>query len=229
MNDESNPGNESQAQVSNTETTQPDPIQNVKAEMNRKFDNLTNELRSIASKLSTPPQQTQTQPQKKKLADLAITDEDAFERELETRVAEKASTIISQHQTAQAKQQAVIGSLVAEFPELSSADHDLTKRAVEIHNTLSDEERANPAVAYKLAVQNAAIELGIRPKSKRTQSSEDFSLGSSSGPRPGRKPAGSDIDPNTEAFAQMLGLNTSDPKVKERLKARSKRQYGKWE
>jgi len=210
--------------------TQPDPTQNLKAEFNRKFDNLTNELRNIAARISTPPAQQQPQPTKKKLADLAITDEEAFESEVSSLVETKASKIIAEREERLTKTNQILASLTQDFPELTSGDHELTKRAVEIHNSMSPDEKANPAVAYKLAVQNAALELGIRPKSKRSsESGGDFSLsGSGSGQR--RSQGGKkDLDPATEQFAQLMGLDTSDPKVRERIKQRANRAYTKWE
>jgi hypothetical protein len=124
-----------------------------------------------------------------------------------------------------AKQNAMLGQLAADFPELTSTDSALTKRAVEIYNALPEDERTSP-MAMKVAVKDAALELGLRPKSKRNASENTGDgLMPTGGGSAVRKPQGgkAELDPVTEGFAAALGLNTSDAKVRERLKKRSER------
>ena len=104
----------------------------------------------------------------------------------------------------------------------------LVAAAVEIYNALSPEDKTSPT-AYRLAVKEAASDLGVLPVRKRKQSDDDSYLASSSSspegkPSSRRSAKEDEIDTKTIAFAKMVGLNTDDPKVVENLKQRSKRQ-----
>lgn len=203
----------------------PDRVKNLQSEFDRKLQNVTAELQRIAAAIPQPAPQQQS---KKKLAELAYSDEDGFERELDSRVEAKAAAIVENMTAKQARQNAVIQDLYKDFPEIGDMENPLTKRALEIHASLSAEEKGSP-MAYKLAVKDAALELGVKPKSKRAANNdESFQLGGGGNPPPRKQKE--DIDTATTDFARALGVDVSDVKVKERLKNySSRRNWNKFE
>lgn len=211
--------------------TQPaaDEIKNVKAEFNRKIGNLeqTNaqllaQLQQLTSKLSPPKPATESKVS-------VFDDEEAYAARIKAETAAEIRREMDARNSQQAKQATVIQSLMQDYPELQDMSHDLTKKAVELYNSLSDEEKSHP-LAYKAAVRDAAAEMDIKPKSKRrTSESDDFTM-SGSGSGAGRQKREPEMKKETLQFAEAVGLNIKDPKILERLKARHNRKsYLTWE
>ena len=123
----------------------------------------------------------------------------------------------------------VLSQLGSEYPELNDANSDLTLKSVEIYKRMSERDRSS-SMAFKTAVRDAAADLGILPKNKRKSTSgegPDIGSGNSSSQSAGNsQPRSKKLDDKTLAFAKLIGLKTDDPKVVERLKARSQR--AKW-
>jgi len=205
-----------------------DPIKNLKAEMDRKLSNLqqTNEalIKQVQAMIQPKPAASST-------ASSAKLEDVWFDKpeEAASRIEERVLTKISKQQETAAKSNATIGQLVSEFPELSDNNSDLTKKAVEIYSSFSEDEKSSP-VAYRAAVREAAMELGVSPKSKRQASSEDdtFSIGGSSSSREDRR-AAKQMDQATLEFASIMGLDVNDKKVVERIKAKTKRNFNRYE
>jgi hypothetical protein len=228
--------NQEQTPETTPETNQAeDKLFNFKKEVERKMGNLEQTNAQLAKLIET---MTATAAQAKPVAAADTTnikrasvfeDEEAYTRS----ILEEANNIVdkklSSVQAKQTEQQTLIAALVADFPELNSSDHQLTKSAVETYNKLSDKEKASP-IAYKLAVQQAALELGIKPKAKRSQDeTDDFVIAGGSGAM-SKKPRQNEMDERTLAFAQLMGLDTSKSEVKDRLKKRAARKtYNNWE
>lgn len=228
------PENDNQSGVEGGES-----LTNVKAEFSRKLSNIeakyaavesTNAqlmatLKSMAEPKSAPVAQS-------KLEDVWFDKPN----EAASRIKQEAKAEVMQEINAQnsriAKQNDTLSQLVAEFPELSDGNHDLTKKAVEIYANMSSEDKTSP-LAYKAAVREAASDLSIMPKSKRKYEDDDYSIsggGSSSvrSERPRSDRGG--IDKATEEFARLVGVDIDDPKVKERIKSKhNRRTYNKWE
>lgn len=209
-----------------------DPLVNLKAELSRKMSNSEAKLAEFAktqeillsklNELTTPkaaPKATETE----SLSDLMYSDPERYAAVIQERAEQRIMGQISKQQSQMAKTQSVLSELQAEFPELAHADHELTKKAVEVYNSLPEDERSS-SLAYKVSVKQAALDLGYKPKSKRP-ADEEPSFGSSSG-RSARK--SNKIDGATEQLAAMFGINTSDPKVKERLVKASQREWNKY-
>lgn len=224
---------------------QPDPIKNLKGEFNRKFENTNQQLMAIAEQLNylntsmrsqqvaatAAPQQVQKVPD-------PLTEPDQYaayvEQKVEQRVSKKVET--------QQKKNAELASLASSYPELQKADSELTRAALQAFATLSDDEKLSP-MAYRLAVQSAAAELGILPAHKRAQLNQQansqaapnndegdapFMTNSSNNNQANsgnRKPGGKkqDVDQKTIEFAKLLGRDVNDPKVIEGLKKASAR------
>lgn len=226
----------------------PESITNVKGEFNRKIGNLEQQVSSLveSNKALLGQIASMAKPAASAAAAASASDEDT---EIEKQWFDnpgKAANLLTQKVTRQVSQQVAtaaeannrktttIAELVEEFPELRKTDHPLTKRAVEIYNGLSEGDKSSP-IAYKAAVNQAALEHKVQPLSKRDESDEadDFTLsgnGSSGVRQEGRRSRKDDIDPATAEFARMVGVNVDDPKVKERMKNKhGRRTYNRYE
>lgn len=213
-----------------------DPIHNVKQEFNRKLGNFESKISALEQTNAALIQQLQglAAPRQepassKSLNDVWLDNPEAAA----TMVAEAAEARVMSKLTAQAQESNTIAQLTSEFPELSDNNSALTKRAIEVYGSFSKEDKKSP-VAYKAAVREAAMELGIVSSSKRSQYEDDVSIKGQGSTRnrqeQSRSKRGSEVDPDTAEFARLVGVDIDDPKVKERIKARhSRRTYNRWE
>lgn len=210
-------------------------IKNLQAEMNRKTSNLDSKLEQINQQLQqlsllgnniqTPQNiNTNTRPD-------PMLEPEAYERYIE----QKMEARLNDRFSIQQKQQSEIAGLVSNFPELSDGSSELSQAAVRAYNNLSPQEKAAPG-AYKLAVQGAALELGILPKSKRSENSKPKSnesddigaRGSNEGRNSGSRNKSQKLDDSTLEFARLLGKDVNDPKYVERLqKAATRTRWSK--
>lgn len=211
-------------------------LKNLQAEMTRKTQNLDDKLNQINESLrqmSLMGNQVQVpQNQNNDQRPDPILDAEGYERYIEQKLENKMNEKIG----AQQRQQAEIATLVNMFPELSDATSDFSKAAIQAYNNLSPQEKAIPG-AYKLAVQGAALEMGLLPKNKRQsnnkQQNEVDDIGNMSNGRNNNQSQQSKqgkvkLDDATIAFAQMLGKDVNDPKYVERLqKAASRTRWSK--
>lgn len=165
------------------------------------------------------------------LEELIYKDPKAYAKAVEARAVRKADEMINSRLQTQNEAQSVLAQLAADYPELNDSSSELTKKAVSIYNSLPANQRSNP-LAYKIAVRDAAADMGVLVKSKRKQSnSDDFAMDSGSGGSSSRPQSkGSEkVDNRSLAFAELLGLNVNDEKVVKRLQERSKRKnWGNW-
>lgn len=211
-----------------TTNTNVDPLNNIKQEFGRKLGNVETQVAELTKanqqllaqlqNIATPKVQETTE----SLEDLwykdpikaASTISAATEKRIEEKMAKQAA--------AAQKSQQTLNSLAREYPELNDDSHPLTKKAIEIYNSLEESEKTSP-MAYKLAVKEAAMELEVKPSSKRSYD-DNYSMGST-GNTSGNRERGKrdEVDANTIAFARMLGRPVDDPKYMERLKQYSKR------
>jgi hypothetical protein len=208
-------------------------IKNLKAEMNRKMGNLEQTNAQLLKQLETMLASTKPAPSPEPKKNVSVfEDEEGYARRIKEETAAEIRAEMAKEKNAMAKQQTIISSLVTEFPELNQGDSTLTKKAVELYNGMADDEKASP-VAYKAAVNQAALELGIKPKSKRSaDDSDDYVFSGSGTSEPAqrkRKASDSELDPRTEQFAQLVGLELTK-EVKERLtKKHGRKSYSRWE
>ena len=217
-------------QSGNSGTPPADPIANLKAandSLTTQLNNLKAELNRKVSNLETRiPQPVKVQQPEESLEDLIYTNP---KKVIET-IEERVNRGVDAKLNAQTRHTQVIGDLMYDFPELQDKNSELFKEAVSNYNSLSPEEQNSPS-AYKLAVKDAALNLGVRPRSKRSED-DDFMVsgsGSSAGQSRKRSREG-DLSDETLAFAQKVGFNIDDPKVVERIKARAQRRnWNKYE
>ena len=218
--------------VKKPETGSTDSLENMKAEFNRKLSNMEQANQVLRNQLSTMLKAAApaAAPKTENLEDVWFDKPEVAAAKIEQRVLEKVNAAAQSTQ----RTNSTIAKLTQDFPELMDDQSDLTKKAVEIYSSFTDDEKSSP-VAYRAAVKEAALELGVKPKSQRREEQEedDFSFSGSGAGRArteGRASRRDTVDPRTIEFAKMVGLDVSDPKVKENLKShqkRSWRNYGK--
>lgn len=214
-----------------------DRLKNLQAEFSRKTSNLDSKLEAINQQLqqlsllgqvNTKQQETQTAAGRPD----PILEPEAYEKYMEQKLESKLNSRLEVQQ----RQQAEIGSLVAQFPELQDPNSDLTKSALQIYNSMSPSDKSNP-IAYRTAIQQAALDLGVLPKAKRQQQqqvtndeSDDIGNGNKRQQQQSTKSSkNGKLDAATLAFAQALGKDINDPKYRERLeKAASRGTWGKF-
>lgn len=220
----------------NTPETNNDPLLNLKSEISRKLQNsesrmselmkqnqaMAESLKSIASRVAPPP----APKEEEDLESLAYSNPTLYAKKIAQMATKSATEATMQVQQEQAQKTMVLNSLYKDYPELSNTDSELTKTAVEIYNNLTPSEQASPS-SYKLAVREAAAQLGVLPSSKRAKTDDDFVAPGSrgnSGSRSERSASKKDeIDPAVLEISKLFGRDVNDPKVRERLKQHSKR------
>lgn len=156
---------------------------------------------------------------------LAYKDPKAYARKIQEQAERRADALVNARLNAQQQTNAVLTQLTSDYPELADSNSELTKKAVEIYNSLSPAEKQSPT-AYKVAVRDAAAEVGLLPKSKRKSSSgDDFSFGGGSAGSGNRSESrkADKLSNETLAFAEALGMDIKDKKVVERLQSRAQR------
>jgi hypothetical protein len=216
-----------------------DPIKNVKAEFDRKMGNFEGKLSSLeqtnAALLSQlkamAPIPTKTEKKEPKLKDIWYDDPEAAAKAIKEEAKAELRKEFQGANQQQQRQTATLNSLVTDFPELQDTSHEFTKRAVELYTALPEEEKGSPA-AYKAAVREAALEMGVKPMSKRDDNYVDqftgISGGSSTANRPRQNKRSAQLDPATLSFAEAVGLDITDTKVKDRLLKHAQRDFRRY-
>jgi len=208
-------------------------IKNLQSEMNRKTQNLDAKLADINAQLqqlSLLGNQVRQQqaPVQEEIPD-AMLDPRAYAKYIKDEAVRETRGMLESQQ----KQQTEVAGLVNMFPELGDSASELTQVAIANYNNMSALEKSAPG-AYKLAVQSAALDLGIVPKNKRQAAkpvgdeSDDIGARGNADNRQAAPKGKVKLDANTLAFAKLLGKDTSDPKYIERLtKAAGRKSWGK--
>lgn len=226
MSDTNTPG-------SGNPTTTPDPLNNFKSEVDRKISALQDPIKQLAESQKVLMAQLEAMQKSSAPAAKEEVTEDIDDlwyskpAAAAAKIKEQTKAELRREFEAQnaetTKRNNVLTQLVQEYPELSSNNSDLTKKAIEIYNALPQEEQVRP-MSYRLAVKEAAAELGVKPASKR-EDSDYYSVGASGGTAPASRKRDDELDPNTEAFAKLMGVDLV--KVKER--ARSRKNWSRYE
>lgn len=206
-----------------------DGLKNVKAEFSRKLEGVESQLKSTNDALlklinqtgkSEPPPASQP-----KISDLLYEDPDKAVAIIAEQVSKTVRADVTKEVSERSREQQIMTNLYQEYPELADAENPLTKRALEVFDKLPADDKKSPS-AYKLAVAEAALDVGMRPKSKRessqgySQNQDSFALGSSSAPKATTRPG--KLSPDTEDFGRAMGFDMSDPKVRERIEKRAR-------
>lgn len=224
-----------------------DAIKNIKSEFNRKIENISKMMEDNNKQFTSVIEQLMAQnkpaPQpdnsEDDLEDLMYSNPAEFKRRIAEQVKGEISQTLTQQQEAErAQAQAVnqvLSTMQQRFPEYGDQNSELSQTAIKIYDSLPDNVKADPASAYRIAMSDAAIELGVLPVDKRrkVQGDEDFSLDGGGDRRMSSKRRKSgekgSIAEGTKIFSQLLGQDPDDPKTKERLeKAANRRSWGKY-
>lgn len=217
-------------------------IESVTAEFSRKTAKLSEENARMSQQLekmmayleqqrvSTSP--TSSNQSEENLEDLAYTNPKLYAAKVAERAKKEALNAVNQTFAEQQKTNTVLTQLAAEYPELADNNSDLTRKAVEIYKSMSDSERSSP-IAYKVAVRDAAADLGVLPKGKRSKSSTNepnISSSSVANNLSSKAPTSGKISEQTLEIAALMGLDVSNKDVVKNLEKRSQRKnWGKYE
>jgi hypothetical protein len=201
-------------------------ITNLKAEMDRKFQNLqdtrknTTELLKQQLTRANPPPKVEV-PTAKSFKEKFYEDEDAALFEVKETAKKEMRQEFEASQKRTQKQTQILNDLYMDYPEIGDKAHPLTKLAIEKYEAMDEDERANP-LSYKVAVNDAARELDVVPAKKRGRSDvDDYSGGGNGGGSKGGKEKS--LPNEMLEFARRVGVDVDDPKVLERLKQRAAR------
>ena len=201
-----------------------DPIKNLKAEFDRKTSNIEAKLLESNAALKQLLEQTKKPEPKKEteesIKDLWYTDEEAAANKIVERAVSKATEVITRSSAAERRTQEVANQIYQDYPEVADQSSDLFKKANEIYAALPAEEKASP-YAMKMAVKEAAMELEVKPRSKRPKVDDSFSVPSGKSSRPSKTLT--EVPSDVLQTAALMGLDVSNPKVKESLLARVKK------
>lgn len=207
-----------------------DPIKNLKAEFNRKLQNIEASNQQLANMMKEEVSNLASYMKSGKdsdidLEDLKYSDPDKYVdlkmRSLEDNIMKK----VESSQTQMTQKQQVLGQLVSQFPELNDPGSELYGEAVRVAQTL-DPSIKDTAHGYKLAVMEAVNNLGVSPVSRRKkQVADEFISSGSSSANSGapKKKAKSNINDHMLKFAELLGRDINDPEFIKRLEQAAKR------
>lgn len=223
---------------SDESSEKPDPIKQIKSEFGRKQDNVMNELNALKAQLGQIADTViHAAATKNKQAEDESVDPIVDPKGYKESIKKELRREMDMSLSAERERNTVLSTLVSQYPELQRNDSELTQTALRIYNSLSASEKASPS-GYKVAVMQAAQEVGVLPVNKRKQSqseSDDFTLSNSNTSvrqKPSERAKSEKIDEKTLEFAQLLGRPTNDPKYIESLKktiTSRKRSWSKFE
>ena len=224
---------ESQAPEQGAPETPQDPTRNLKAEMDRKFGNINDQLSKIAESLTSAQQARQPEPTPPAddLEQLAYSDPRRYAEVIKQQTLQEVRADQQRLQQQQEAQNQVISRIYSDFPEVNTPGHKLYDKVQEMVKALPEEQRANPA-SWESLVYRAALETGVKPRALRKNDdseADDFvmsgSRGSSSIKQPRKK---EDVDPRTLEFARLMGMPVDKPEYMDRLKKYSKRDFSRY-
>lgn len=208
-------------------------LKNTKAEFDRKTANLEASNKQLQDQILALTQQMKPAPKNEPIKKVSVfEDEDAFAARISSETEARINKNIEAQNEKNRRMQTVSTQLVADYPELADKSSPLMKKADELFRALPDDERAHP-YAMKLAVQEAAAELDMKPFSKRTRADQEdpdtFQIGGGSGAAVNKKKGPRDLSAEQETLAQLLGIDISKPETRERIKEKHGRgSYGRF-
>lgn len=221
--DDNNNNNQSEANEGGGD----DRIKNLQAEFSRKTSNVEAQVAKLAEANNALLRQIQSltapaAPAKKKMSDLIYENPDEAVAQITQTATENAWKRFEEHTARQQKQSNTISELYGQYPELADPNHEMTKKSLERYGNMSDSEKADPR-SLRLAALETAAEMGVKPKSRRSEDDESYSLPSGGSGAPRKRDNGK-LPAEMLDFARLAGLDVSKPEVMERLKKRAKRQ-----
>jgi hypothetical protein len=221
-----------------------DPVLNVKAEFQRKFDNVSQQLAEqnrrmeeiLQGVISANTQRSQPQqPQGKSIKEMMYDDPDAAAAEITNRALAAANQAVEQRVQESQRAQSMVQEVMNNYPEFGVQGSEAAQLAFQKMKSFPKEDQGKP-FAVKTAMLEAAAELGLIPAKARksaSQGQDDFSMaGRTSGTggsrqRSDQKPK---VAPETLELAALLGVDVTDKKRLQGLEEASKRtKWSKYE
>lgn len=214
--------------------TQEDPTRNLKAEMDRKFGNINDQLAQIAESLSSAQQQRQAPeptPQVDDLEQLSYSDPKRYAEVIKNQTLQEVRAEQQRLQQQQEQQNQVISRIYNDFPEVNTPGTKLYDKVQEMVQKLPQDQRSNPA-NWESLVYRAALETGIKPRYLRKSSedaADDFVMSGSRGSSSIKESRKKDeLDPKTLEFARLMGMPVDKKDYVEKLKKYSKRDFRRY-
>lgn len=220
-----------------------DPFKNLKAELTRKMSNsesqvqrLSQENAAIMAKLDAlmVPRSQPAETSEEDLGALLYSKPGDAVKAITQQVTRTVQQDMQRMTQNQQQQAAVLSSLVKDYPELSDSNSDFAKSAVRAFDSLPAHLKNDPA-GYKLAVREAAADLGVLPSHKRgSRDADDFVMSggnrSANSARPSRGAPQTGLSDGVMEAASIFGLDLSKPERKKSLEKRTQRKnWGRWE
>ena len=152
------------------------------AALSQKLDQLTNMMQRQQQQAAPTRQGVDyTSLTEEQLEEMSYNKPKEYARAVDARATAKAEALVDKRMNAQQQVGNVMTQLISDYPELGDQSSDLSKRAVDIYAGLPNSIKNDP-MSYKIAVRDAAAELGMLTKTKRKDNNSDnFSLNSNSG------------------------------------------------
>lgn len=206
-------------------------------QLNEQIGNLSKRLDS-QTKATAPAPKAKEETVEEDLGDLLLVNPSKAVERITKKVENEVSQKFGAKDQAAREFSSKFVELSQDYPEINSQSSDLYQRAFELLQNSATKE--NDVGALERAVLRAASEKGVLPMKHRKQSRQDQEdqdgdeyLGGNSGASPTssrseRRDRNKKLPAATLAFAQALGLNTSDPKVVERLQEHHVKRSGNW-
>lgn len=198
-----------------------DRFRNLQAEMNRKLENQNAQLLAILESVQKSSQvvQAPVAPQKA-MKDLMFDDPEAYTQHIIAQAASIADQKINEKVRVSSASQSVVNEISGKYAEFSNPNSEAAQEALAEYAKLPQYLQNTPE-GTRLALMNVVANRGLSPTAKRQASkTDDFALGGGAPPAARRSQASpkSEIDPQTLAFAELIGIDVNDPKRLEGLK-----------
>lgn len=202
-----------------------DLVKNTKAEFDRKLGNFESQVKQLQDTNNALAQKLDGLKPVAPVAAVKPLRERFYEDEESTlrSIKDEAKAEAKAEMNSVIQTQQTVGEMVAQYPELSDDNNALTKKAKEIHANLPAHLQGTP-YAVRIAVREAAADLGIVTKSKRKEEivvEDDAAVGGAGqggGSAKSRREKEGEMDDRTLQFAELLGRPVDDEKYIERLK-----------
>jgi hypothetical protein len=231
----------SESTESESTEQQPDPIHNLKQEMNRKQSNLEAKLAETNAQLaqmiaSVQASLTQAKPEPAKSAksarDLLYDSPDEFVEQVTQQATAKAQAEVRRSQEMQSAVQSAIMEMSSKYPEFGQAGSEAAQKAVEYGSKLPAHLRGT-AEGAEIAMARAAAELGLIPSSKRAKSSsnDDAAVGGGSRSTASSTKGKGKVDESVIIMGKLLGVDYEADKnrAKNLEKSSTRQKWNKYE
>lgn len=204
-----------------------DDVKNLKAEFNRKLDNVSELIKSlndqVQAAVKTQVSNAPAPANDKDLSDRLYEEPDAVFNEFGQRIVQQVTEKFTSHR----QREQELGRLFQDYPELAS-DGELTQA---VNAMLPQGKKLDeiPIEHIKSAVYQAAAYQGLKPKGKRTvQTPDDVDLGGKGGSSLNTKKDKTELSEAQMAWLELTG-GASKERVERVKEIAKRRRFGRYE